>query len=114
MQNRHTQIALSDASPGMTLSDDVLDTKGNILLPEGAVLTEQILASLQRHLIETVAIAGTEILEVEQNLQLERVQWLFRQPGAAPAGGQDAVPMPTATDVLYQYMMNFRAGAGHE
>lgn len=114
MQNRHTQIALSDASPGMTLSDDVLDTKGNILLPQGVVLTEQILASLQRHLIETVAVAGTEILEVERNLQLERVQWLFRKPGVAPAGGPDAVPMPTATDVLHQYIIKFRAGTCNE
>ena len=114
MPNHHTQIALSDALPDMTLSDDVLDTKGNVLLPKGVVLTEQILASLQRHEIDTIAIAGTAILEVERDLQRERVQWLFRQPGAAPACGSGTAPMATANDVLRQYIINFRAGNEHE
>ena len=114
MPNRHTQIALFDALPGMTLSDDVLDTKGNVLLPTGVVLTRQILASLERHQIDTIAIAGTAILEIERDLQLERVQWLFREPGAVPAGDPDTVPMATANDVLRQYIINFRAGTEHE
>ena len=98
----------------MILSDDVLDTKGNVLLPKGVVLTEQILASLQRHQIDTIAITGTAILEVERDLQLARVQWLFRQPGAAPITGYSAAPMASANDMLRQYIINFRAGTEHE
>jgi len=38
MAARYKQIRLEEAQPGMVLSDDLLDTKGNVLLPQGAVL----------------------------------------------------------------------------
>lgn len=114
MTKRYRQIALSDATDGMILSDAVLDTRGNILLPQGTVLTASMLVSLERHQIETVAIAGAPISAeaecAEHAQRLARVARLFRQSGAVP-GSPPPVPVPAATGTLHQYILNFRAGA---
>ncbi|GAC1431193.1 MAG: hypothetical protein NVSMB6_29750 [Burkholderiaceae bacterium] len=120
MPNRHTQIALGDAIPGMILTDAVLDTKGNILLPEGVALTGPMIVSLERHEIDTIAIAGavrsSADEDCERRAQAARLARLFRVPGIATNVTADAIsavasPMPTATDVLYRYILNFRLGA---
>lgn len=112
MLKRHTQIILADARPGMTLSDSILDTKGNLLLPEGTPLTAGILESLRRHQIDTIAVAGAEISDREENAEREqrlaRVEKLFRQLRTTAVAGDS---VPTATEILYQYVRNFRAGA---
>jgi hypothetical protein len=99
----------------MTLSDPVLDTKGNILLPGGAVLTTALLASLQRHQIDTIAIAAAPVSQVdadaERDRQIARVERLFRKPGTV-SGGADAAPPPESSEVLHRYILNFRSGAG--
>ncbi len=118
MPTRHIQIALTDALPGMLLSDPVTDTRGNVLLPGGTVLTEALLSSLQRHQIDFIAIATDAISAVdadaERDRQIARVEWLFRQPGAvanAATGAAEADPAgSTATGLLHQYMLNFRSG----
>ena len=113
MPTRHTQIALTDATPGMTLSDPVLDTKGNILLPGGATLTTALLASLQRHQIDTIAITAALVsqadADAERDRQIARVERLFRKPGmiAAP---DPAAPALENTDLLHGYILNFRSG----
>lgn len=113
MLKRHTQLALSDATAGMTLSDAILDTQGHILLPEGTILTESMLASLRRHQIDTIAVAGAPFSQAEEDaqrdLQIARVEWLFRQSGRDPSGAASAEP-PGATALLHQYVLNFRAG----
>ncbi|MES2832846.1 MAG: hypothetical protein V4695_12745 [Pseudomonadota bacterium] len=124
MSKRHTQIILADARAGMTLSDPILDTKGNLLLPEGTLLTGAILESLRRHQIDTLAVAGAEISDAEENAErqnrLARVEKLFRQPGTAANTASDttrgvalqtAATEAQATEILYQYIRDFRAGA---
>ncbi len=112
MLKRHTQIPLSDASPGMTLSDPILDTKGNLLLPVGTLLTSAILESLRRHQIDTVAIAGAEISTIEENSEREqrlgRVERLFRKLHVNPQPDKIA---PMATETLYQHIRTFRTGS---
>jgi hypothetical protein len=100
--------------PGMTLSDPVLDTKGNILLPGGAVLTSALLASLQRHQIDTIAIAAAAVSQVdadaERDRQIARVERLFRTPGTVTSAA-GAVPALESTELLHRYILKFRSGA---
>ena len=109
MTNRYHQLPLGSASPGMTLSDPVLDTKGNILLPKGTQLTAAMLASLQRHQIDTVAIADSHVSaeedSAERDRRMIRVAHLFRQPGSLETTPQ---PRSSASDVLRQFVLNYR------
>lgn len=118
MSHRHSQIALAAAEIGMTLSDDVLDTKGNVLLPTGTILTASLLEALQRHQIDSIAIAADEVPPGDQQAEharcLARVEHLFRPTGNASA--QEAVnvgaappPGHDATGILRDYMLRFRA-----
>lgn len=56
MSATYQLIPLADARPGMVLADVVRDERGNILLSQGMVLTETLLAALARHDIAAVAI----------------------------------------------------------
>jgi len=111
MLKRHLQIILANATAGMTLSDAILDTKGNLLLPEDTQLTDAILESLRRHQIETIAVAGAEISETENNIErqqrLLRVEELFR---SSDMTSETTVQELRATETLHQYVKNFRAG----
>ncbi len=49
--------ALAAARPGMVLSDVLLDRQGQMLLPQGTVLSESVLASLARHGVDVLPIA---------------------------------------------------------
>lgn len=110
MPNRYHHILLSAAKPGMILSDAVLDTKGNVLLPKGTLLNDGMLASLLRHQIATVVIAGGEVsTEVERTERAEhsaRVDHLFRQPGST---NLLAPPCSAASNLLHQYILHFRS-----
>ena len=110
MPTRYLQLPLASAKSGMTLSDAVLDTKGNILLPKGAVLTDATLASLLRHQIDTLVIAGSEVSPeqetAERGAQIARLNYLFRQPGSVGP----ATPRSDATATLQQTIVNFRSG----
>lgn len=57
MTGGYKLIARAAAQPGMVLSDVLLDAQGQVLLPQGAVLTEATLAALGRHGIEMLPIA---------------------------------------------------------
>ncbi len=118
MSHRHLLIALAAAEPGMTLSDSVLDTKGNVLLPTGTVLTASLLESLQRHQIDSVAIAADGVQpddeQAERARRMARVERLFRPSGkfsAQDGGDNGAPPVPghDATGILQDYMLRFRA-----
>ena len=118
MPNRYQQIPLATAKPGMTLSDAVLDTKGNILLPKGTQLNETMLASLLRHQIATVVIAGGEVSaevdNTERQERMARVDHLFRPPASvtpqSPGSIESDLPPSVATAALHGYIRNFRSG----
>ena len=93
----------------MTLSDAVLDTKGNILLPQGTQLNDAMLASLLRHQIATVVVNGGEVsaeeIDAERDHRIARVAYLFRPAGRETA----ALPDSVATDALHQYVLRYRS-----
>jgi hypothetical protein len=74
--------ALRDACPGMVLSDVLLDAKGNVLLAQGVMLTEAMLASLSRHGIESLPIfhaqAGAAEPAFDPDAVQARLDHLFR------------------------------------
>ena len=111
MPNRHQQIPLAAAASGMTLSDAVLDTKGNVLLPKGTLLTDGMLASLLRHQIATVVVIGGEVSAEEDSAERERrvarLEYLFRASDSTAPG----LPASTATNDLHQHILRFRSSA---
>jgi hypothetical protein len=99
----HRQLALADLRPDMVLSDDLLDSQGQILLPKGTVLTQHAIDSMHRHAVVSVPIvvgelSPEEIAAQKQHMQM-RLDRLFRLPGNSEA------------DLLLQrYIRNFRLG----
>jgi len=57
MSDDHDVVPVSQARPGMVLSDELVDNNGQVMLAKGAVLSDAIIASLQRHHIDTVPVA---------------------------------------------------------
>jgi hypothetical protein len=104
MGNRARQIALAQAAAGMVLSDSLLDRHGNVLLPEGAVLTDTMLASLARHGIEMLPILCEEVSEADQaaerECKLQRLSRLFRNH-----------PGDEATERMLNHLTQYRLGA---
>jgi hypothetical protein len=101
----YKQVALNEASPGMVLSDDLLDTHGKVLLVQGCVLTESTLAALQRHQIKMLPIQCDDVspadAEAERAQRENRLAKLFRKPI------NDA---EDATGLLQQYVHYYRLG----
>lgn len=99
----HKQLALEETEPGMVLSDDLFDPQGQILLSKGAVLTEQMIASLARHNIEALRIEMGEMTAEEEAAQhayfTQRIEHLFRKADASPA-----------TETLHRYIRTYRLG----
>ncbi len=52
----HQHLPLEQVRPGMVLSDVLLDAHGQVLLPQGAVLTENMLSLMPRHGIDMLPI----------------------------------------------------------
>jgi hypothetical protein len=106
MASRYMQITLEEAVAGMVLSDDILDSHGNVLLRGGCSLSNSTIASLKQHHIETLSIASNEEIsaeaeEAERAIQITRLSKLFRKPG------NDA---EDATNLLAQLVRDFRLG----
>ena len=57
MTAAHQHMALDQVRPGMVLSDELLDIQGHVLLPQGTVLTEAMLALMPRHGIGMLPVA---------------------------------------------------------
>ncbi|AXA92529.1 hypothetical protein DPH57_16085 [Massilia sp. YMA4] len=92
----------------MTLSDELLDMHGHVLLPEGTVLTEALLALMPRHGIDVLPIAQTgpdaaELAALERHRR-ERVDYLFRPPGSDDGGD----PGPARAS-LHRLVHDYRA-----
>jgi hypothetical protein len=107
MHASYQHLNISELKPGMVLSDVILDTQGQVLLPEATVLTSAMIASLPRHGVEMVAIAldmNTVLAQAEEAARLlrtERVNQLFRHYN--PDNDRD-----WATGVLRQYIEDYR------
>ena len=105
MSSAYQHLALVDVRPGMVLSNVLLDQQGQVLLPEGAVLTEAIIALLPRHGVERLAVLRAEAgaaAAPDQDAQRARIARLFRRHAE-----DDAV---LATGVLRQYVAQYRLG----
>lgn len=98
------QLALNSVTPGMVLSDDLLDDQGKILLPNGTLLTEAILASLARHNIAIIPILCEALSPVDEAAELRRHQARLARLFRKHAGDE-------ATELMLQYVTHYRAGA---
>jgi hypothetical protein len=99
------QVSIADVQSGMTLSDDLLDATGNILLRQGLVLTEATLNSLRRHCIETLAVvcgdADVSDAAASPEHHEQRLATLFRKPDNDDEN---------ATGILHLYVRQYRLG----
>ena len=105
MSTYRNRLPLDQATPGMTLSEPLCDTKGDVLLPQGATLTAAVLAALERRGIDSLPIAINDDTERLSEAELkalrecarERIASLFRRCGEEGATG-----------VLKQHITNLR------
>ncbi|WP_317205637.1 hypothetical protein [Janthinobacterium sp.] len=57
MTASYQHLTLAQVQAGMVLSDELLDVQGHVLLPQGTVLSEAMLALMPRHGIVMLPIA---------------------------------------------------------
>jgi len=107
MTGNYHQLALAAVRPGMVLSDVLLDVQGKVLLAQGTVLTEAMLALMPRHGIAVLPIVKDEVAPetVAATLQHHeaRLARLFRKND--PDSGSD-----WATATLRRFVTDFRFG----
>jgi hypothetical protein len=103
MNGAYQLTPLLDASPGMVLGDVLRDEQGHVLLAQGVVLTEAMLASLARHGVELLPIlaAGRAEPPIDPGQVQERLDRVFRKHER----GNHA---DWATGILRQYVEDFR------
>lgn len=111
MTGNYHQLALVQVRPGMVLSDVLLDVQGHVLLPQGTVLTEAMLALMPRHGIAMLPIVRDEVApEVAQAAlthHQERIDRLFRKNDADSDNDW-------ATALLRRFVTDFRLGTSAE
>jgi hypothetical protein len=108
MSTAYQLIQLAQAAPGMVLSDVLLDRQGQMLLPQGAVLTESVLASLGRHGVEMVPVvaAGADSAPPLDPVAVQaRLDHVFRRH-------QRDNDDDWATGILRQYIEDYRLERG--
>lgn len=107
MAGNYHQLTLAEVRPGMVLSDVLLDVQGNVLLPQGAVLTEAMLALMPRHGIAVLPIVKEEVSPEQAAAVLEhheaRIAHLFRKNDADSDNDW-------ATATLRRFVTDFRLG----
>lgn len=105
----HQHLPLEQVRPGMVLSDVLLDAHGQVLLPQGAVLTENMLSLMPRHGIAMLPIQAPppspEEMAAQQAADSERLAYLFRKHDPDD-------PEDTATTLLRNYVTQYRLGTG--
>jgi hypothetical protein len=107
MTAHYRHLALAQVQAGMVLSDELLDVQGHVLLPQGTVLNDAMLALMPRHGIEMLPILGSGPSEEEQALERarrqQRLAHLFRKN--QPDDEQD-----WATGLLRRFVEDYRLG----
>lgn len=105
----HQHLPLEQVRPGMVLSDVLLDAHGQVLLPQGAVLTENMLSLMPRHGIAMLPIQAPppspEEVAAQQAADSARLAYLFRKHDPDD-------PEDTATTLLRNYVTQYRLGTG--
>ena len=105
----HQHLPLEQVRPGMVLSDVLLDAHGQVLLPQGAVLTENMLSLMPRHGIAMLPIQAPppspEEIAAQQAADSARLAYLFRKHDPDD-------PLDTATTLLRNYVTQYRLGTG--
>ena len=105
----HQHLPLEQVRPGMILSDVLLDAHGQVLLPQGAVLTENMLSLMPRHGIAMLPIQAPppspEEVAAQQAADSARLAYLFRKHDPDD-------PEDTATTLLRNYVTQYRLGTG--
>lgn len=80
MNDRYELLPLAHLYPGMVLADALLDAHGQVLLAEGAVLSEATIVSLSRHGIGAAPIRrALPLAEPEPAAIQARLDHLFRR-----------------------------------
>jgi hypothetical protein len=94
---------LAETRAGMVLSDVVRDGKGNVLLAQGVVLTESMLASLARHGIDMLPIlqAVPTPPPIDPEAIQARLDHVFRKHDRDDLGDW-------ATGILRRYVEDYR------
>ena len=104
----HQHLPLEQVRPGMVLSDVLLDAHGQVLLPQGAVLTENMLSLMPRHGIAMLPIQAPppspEEIAAQQAAYRERLDYLFRK-------NDPDDPTDVATTLLRSYVSAYRLGS---
>ncbi len=107
MTGNYHQLALGEVRPGMVLSDVLLDVQGHVLLPQGTVLTDAMLALMPRHGIAMLPIVRDEVAPELTQAALarhqERIDQLFRKNDAES-------DHDWATALLRRFVTDFRLG----
>jgi hypothetical protein len=96
---------LRDARPGMVLSDVLLDANGNVLLAQGVVLTEAMLASLVRHGVDTLALVRLDEAQAAPPFDAHAVQARLDRLFRANVRDDHA---DWATGLLRRYVEDYR------
>lgn len=132
MSSAYRHLALADVRPGMVLSDVLLDRQGQVLLPQGAILTAPIIALLPRHGIEALAVlrhtdsgdsgahnvgiansADSDEAAPDYAMLQQRLAHLFRRNGIRNRDGGNDAPddrADSASATLQRYMTDYRLG----
>ncbi len=80
MSDSYELVPLAHLYPGMVLADALLDAHGNVLLAEGAMLSEATILSLPRHGVGAAPIRCTNPLsEPDPGALQARLDHLFRR-----------------------------------
>jgi len=95
-------VRLAHLFPGMVLGDVLLDAHGNMLLAEGAVLSEATIGSLARHGVAAVPIVrAAPASEPDPDVVQKRLDHLFRRNEREDHGDW-------ATGLLRGYVEDYR------
>jgi hypothetical protein len=107
MTAAYQHLAVADVRPGMVLSDEIVDALGQVLLPQGAVLTAATIALLPRHGVESLAVLRADLGAAAPAPDLaaiqQRLDHLFRKHDADDADDW-------GTGLLRRYIEDFRLG----
>jgi hypothetical protein len=103
MRTGYKLIALTEAQPGMVLSDDLLDRLGHMLLAKGTVLGAATISSLGRHGIGVVPVESQDHPAADPAQVQARLDYLFR------AHARDD-ENDWAAGILRRYVEDYRTG----